>query len=213
MTDTQTPKPAGQAAKRRMLTGAVLALALAAGYGAYKASESMGPMVGSNGNEIGGRFRLMDSSDGTMTDTSFRGRWMLVLFGATHCVDNACDKTLMQLSRAINAVDPGGKAFAPIFVSLDPQRDQSSELRQYALKFPAKIIAGTGAPATLDAVAKEFHAPIEKRPDPVWEYAYVMSPQIVIMDPQGHYAGTLSSAAEEPEMETRLRSLLAGPHS
>ncbi|MFT8719328.1 SCO family protein [Acetobacter sp.] len=183
-------------------------LATVLGYAAYRMSDAMGPVVGSNGNEVGGTFRLMDSSDGTMTDTTFRGRWMLVMFGAIHCTNDACTPALMRLSEALQAVDPAGKKFAPLFISFDPNRDLAMNLRQYALKFPAKIITGTGAPITVEAVAKEYHAPIVRHPDPVWDYTYELSPQIVIMNPEGRYSGTIASAASKEEMETRLRALV-----
>ncbi|NHO31639.1 SCO family protein [Acetobacter sp. LMG 1636] len=196
---------------RKVVTvvGTTVFVAAVMTYVGYRISDAMGPMVNSEGNEVGGRFRLMDSSDGTMTDMTFRGRWMLVMFGAVHSVDDSSTKMLTQLSQALSVVDPAGHRVAPVFVSLDPQRDQSEQLRQYSLKFPAKIIAGTGAPATLNAVTKEYHATIEKRPDQEWDYAYMTSPQIVIMNPDGLYAGMMPSSASAAEMQARLQPLLA----
>ncbi|MFT8896318.1 MAG: SCO family protein [Acetobacter sp.] len=191
-----------------IITLVITLLACVGGYAAYKASDTMGPVVSSNGNEVGGSFRLMDSSDGTMTDSHFRGRWMLVMFGAIHCTDDACTPALTRLSTALQAVDPSRKLFAPLFISLDPNRDLAMNLRQYALKFNAKIITGTAAPATLEAVAMEYHAPIVKHPDSYWEYTYEVSPRIVIMNPEGRYAGTIETAASADEMEKRLRALL-----
>ncbi|MDG6094657.1 SCO family protein [Acetobacter sp. AN02] len=190
---------------------AVVFLSSAGGYLAFRYSETMGPVVGSDGNEVGGRFRLMDASDGTMSDRDFRGRWMLVLFGATHCYEQACDKTLNTLSKALKTIDPDGKKTVPMFLSLDPLRDSSERLRQYALRFPAKIVAGTGAPANIAAVAKEFYAPIVKHPDPEWDYTFEMSPQIVVMNPQGHYAGLISSSASADEIRTRLETMMSLP--
>lgn len=209
--NTSTP-PSGPNKKRGrgglIITLVITLLACVSGYAAYKASDTMGPVVSSNGNEVGGSFRLMDSSDGTMTDSHFRGRWMLVMFGAIHCTDDACTPALTRLSTALQAVDPSRKLFAPLFISLDPNRDLAMNLRQYALKFNAKIITGTAAPATLEAVAKEYHAPIVKHPDSYWEYTYEVSPRIVIMNPEGRYAGTIETAASADEMEKRLRALL-----
>ncbi|MCH4090732.1 SCO family protein [Acetobacter sp.] len=203
------PPPSGL--KKRtglLLTLAIAAVACIAGYGAYRASDAMGPVASSNGNEVGGSFRLMDSSDGTMTDTHFRGRWMLVMFGAIHCTNDACTPALTRLSTALQAVDPARKKFAPLFISLDPNRDLAMNLRQYALKFNAKIITGTAAPATLEAVAREYQAPIVRHPDPEWEYTYEISPRIVIMNPEGRYTGTIETAASAEDMEKRLRTLL-----
>lgn len=200
----------GRRYDRKMLTvlAASALLAVGVGYGAYRLSDSMGPLVDSQGNEVGGAFRLMDSSDGTMTANDFHGRWMLMMFGAIHCAENACTKTLTNLTGALKQVDPDGKYVAALFISLDPQRDLSEQLRRYATQFGSRIVAGTGSPATLAAVTKEYHAPIEKQPDPEWGYAYVMSPRIVVMDPNGRYAGTIESSANEGEMKQRLGALL-----
>lgn len=201
--------PSGQKKKTGLIiTLAITFISCVAGYAAYRASDAMGPVVSSNGNEVGGSFRLMDSSDGTMTDSHFRGRWMLVMFGAIHCTDDACTPALTRLSSALQAVDPSRKQFAPLFISLDPNRDLAMNLRQYALKFNAKIITGTAAPTTLEAVAREYHAPIVKHPDPNWEYTYELSPQIIIMNPEGRYTGTIETSASAEDMEKRLRALL-----
>lgn len=191
-----------------IITLTITFAACVAGYVAYRASDAMGPLVSSNGNEVGGSFRLMDSSDGTMTDAHFRGRWMLVMFGAIHCTNDACTPALTRLSTALQAVDPSRQLFAPLFISLDPNRDLAMNLRQYALKFNAKIITGTAAPITLEAVAREYHAPIVKHSDPYWEYTYELSPRIVIMNPEGRYTGTIETAASADEMEKRLRALV-----
>ncbi|NHN88583.1 SCO family protein [Acetobacter conturbans] len=213
MNNTPKPQKGPEAVKRanritRTIVLVTLVVAAIATYGAYKVADSMGPVVASNGNEVGGTFRLMDSSDGTMTDTHFRGRWMLVMFGAIHCTNDACTPALMRLSTALQSVDPSRKLFAPLFISLDPNRDLAMNLRQYALKFPAKIITGTAAPITLEAVTKEYHAPIIRHPDPMWEYTYELSPRIVIMDPKGRYVGTIETSASADEMEQRLHALV-----
>ncbi len=196
---------------RKLLTlvGTTFFAAAVMTYVGYRISDAMGPMVDSEGNEVGGRFRLMDASDGTMTDMTFRGRWMLMMFGAVHSVDDGSTKMLTRLSQALHILDPDGHRIAPVFISLDPQRDLSEQLRRYASQFPAKIIAGTGAPATLEAVTKEFHATIEKRPDPDWGYSYMTSPQIVIMNPDGRFAGMIPSTASPEEIQAKLRPLLA----
>lgn len=184
----------------------IMAIAM---YGSYRLSDAMGPVVDPEGNAVGGRFRLMDASDGTMTDMTFRGRWMLMMFGAVHSADDSSTKMLAQLSGALHTLDPSGHKIAPVFISMDPQRDLSEQLRRFALQFPVKIIAGTGAPATLAAVTKEFHATVEKKSDPEWTYAWTTAPQIVVMNPEGRYAGMIPSDLTADEFRDKLQAIMA----
>src|SRR5580704_11922499 len=51
-------------------------------------------------------FSLTDSGGTIVTDRSFRGGWLVVFFGFTHCVD-ICPAALFNLSRALEALgDP-----------------------------------------------------------------------------------------------------------
>lgn len=200
--------PAG---KRAVLIGAgILALAGAGSFVATNLALKNSISLNSYGNPVGGSFRLMDATTGTMTDKSFAGQWMLVLFGATHCGDDACAPALRTMSAAMDEVDPGKRKMVIIFVSLDPDRDDAERLRQYGEQISPRVVAGTAAPFALADLAKEYHAPVEKMTDPEWDYAMRMSPQFVVMDPQTRYRGTIAANADQPTMTASLRQIMAG---
>jgi hypothetical protein len=54
---------------------------------------------------IGGPFTLVDQDGRTITDEKFRGKWLLVYFGYTHCPD-ACPTALSDMAEAISDLDP-----------------------------------------------------------------------------------------------------------
>ncbi|QEO17335.1 SCO family protein [Acetobacter vaccinii] len=191
-----------------LITAAIVAAAGAGGYAATRYALNHSITLDSYGNETGGSFRLMDATTGTMTDQTFRGRWMLVLFGATHCAHDACTPALRNMSTALNAVDPGGRDAVIIFVSLDPDRDEAERLRQYGQSIGPRVVAGTAAPHSLIDLAKEYKAPIERVTDPDWGYAMRMSPQFVLMDPQTRYRGLVDSGADSSTMAATLRTLM-----
>jgi protein SCO1 len=57
-----------------------------------------GPMVEATGEAlIGGPFTLVDQTGRTVTDQDFRGRYMLVFFGFTHCPE-VCPAELQVMS-------------------------------------------------------------------------------------------------------------------
>ena len=71
---------------------------------------------------IGGPFTLVDQTGKTVTDQDFRGRYMLVFFGFTHCPD-ICPAELQVMSAALDALGPKADSVVPIFITLDPERD------------------------------------------------------------------------------------------
>ena len=68
---------------------------------------------------IGGPFTLVDQTGRTVTDQDFRGRYMLVFFGFTHCPD-VCPAELQVMSASLDELGPKAEQVVPIFITLDP---------------------------------------------------------------------------------------------
>jgi len=62
-----------------------------------KANKSVGQA------KIGGPFTLVDHNGKAVTDGMFRGKFMLVYFGFTHCPD-ICPTELRKLSNVVNNI-------------------------------------------------------------------------------------------------------------
>ncbi|MCX2564289.1 SCO family protein [Acetobacter thailandicus] len=185
----------------------LLAAGIATGAGTFLAMQH-GVKLNNYGNEVGGSFRLMDASTGSMTDLMFRGRWIVVLFGATHCTQDACETALRNMSEALNKVDPYRRNASIIFVSLDPQRDNAPRLHQYTDDMGTRVVAGTASPEALAELAREYHAPVEKISDPEWGYTMKMSPSFVVMDPDAHYKGSIDATLDAGAMQARLEQIM-----
>jgi len=194
--------------RARTLVAGVLGLGIAAGAVAYGVSAHYGTVLSSNGNEVGGSFRLVTTVEDFVTDADYHGRWVLVYFGDTHCPDAECGRTLTAMDQAADSFGVAGDRIAPLFISLDPARDSADVLHAYGLRFGHRIVPLTGAPAMVKAVAAEYHAPFEQRTLPDGTVSMVPSPRIVIMDPQGQYVGTLEATATADEIAARLRALM-----
>ncbi|ACI52578.1 electron transport protein SCO1/SenC [Gluconacetobacter diazotrophicus PA1 5] len=195
--------------KRRLKIGLVVAaLGLAGTYAGYRVMDRIGPVLSTHGNEIGGSFRLVSAAEGTVSDTDFQGRWMLVYFGSTHCPESQCAATLKAMAGAMDRLGQRARLVAPLFISVDPMRDTAEEMRAYTLRFGPHIFAMTGAPNMIKAVTAEYHAPYVRHEGKDGDYTMEPSPRIVIMSPEGRYAGTIQSDSSAEQIADRLTGLM-----
>ncbi len=94
--------------------------------------------------QIGGAFTLINSNGEEISDSQFRGRYMLVFFGFTNCPD-ICPTTLATYDNVLAALKETAKEIAPVFITIDPKRDTKERLKEYMANFDSRIIALTGS--------------------------------------------------------------------
>ncbi len=142
----------------RTIISVVVGVALAAliAYGQIK-NQAAAPQAGIAGTPIGGSFAgLVDGHGKTVTDDTFKGRYQLVFFGFTHC-PAICPTALQKVKAALKDLSADEQAqIAPIFVSVDPERDTPEAIGQYTALFSPAITGLTGTPAAIDKVKAEW---------------------------------------------------------
>ena len=112
---------------------------------------------------IGGPFSLTDQNGRTVTDRDLKGHPFLVFFGFTHCPD-VCPTTLFEVSEILQALGPDADRVAALFITVDPERDTVSVLKDYLSSFDPHLSALTGDPAAIAAVAKAYRVYYKKVP-------------------------------------------------
>lgn len=134
----------------------MLALPLALAACGQTGTTAEPPLAGA---KIGGPFTLVDQDAATVSERDFAGRYRIMYFGYTYCPD-VCPVDLQKLMAgyaALEKSDPKVAAkIAPIFISVDPERDTPPVLKQYVSAFHPKLVGLTGTPAQIAAVAKEY---------------------------------------------------------
>ena len=139
---------------------------------------------------IGGPFALTDQDGRTVRDTDFAGKYRLIYFGYTFCPD-VCPVDVQILMRGYRQLEKDRPELAakiqPIFISVDPERDTPSVLKQFVGAFHPKLIGLTGTPAQIAAVAKEYAIFYEKQPAPQGAAGYLVdhSRQATLFGPKG----------------------------
>lgn len=157
---------------------------------------------------FGGPFVLAASDRRVVTDRTFRGRYMLVYFGYTHCPD-ICPTTLMTLSQVLEKLGPLADWIRPIFISIDPERDTAALVGEYLKSFDPRIVGLTGSPAEIAAVAKQYRVFYKKSPfENSDDYSMNHSSYVYVMGPDGRYLTLFPSDQSSDEMTARLREML-----
>lgn len=92
---------------------------------------------------------LNDPDGGTVTLASLRGKQVLVFFGYTHCPD-VCPVTIGVVGNVLSTIGPDTRA---LLVTIDPERDTGSWLKEYVRFVPAGLTALTGTADEIRATA------------------------------------------------------------
>lgn len=133
-----------------------VALAALIAYGQVK-NQSAPSETGIAGTPIGGSFAgLVDGHGKTVTEDTFKGKYELVFFGFTRC-PAICPTALQKVKAALKDLSAAERAqIAPIFVSVDPERDTPETVGQYTALFSPAITGLTGTPAAIDKVKADW---------------------------------------------------------
>ena len=159
--------------------------------------------------EIGGPFRLTAGDGRTVTDADFRGRWMLVYFGYTHCPD-ACPTALQDMANAVDALGPdAARKVALLFITIDPERDTPALIQDYVSAFNAPITALSGTPEQIAAAARAYRVYYAKHPRDDGGYDMDHSSIIYLMDPAGKLVGNFTHETPPDAITAKLKGVLA----
>ena len=195
----------------RLLTVIVAAFLIGAlGSAALLVLGGQGPMVETTGKAlIGGPFTLVDQTGRTVTDQDFRGRYMLVFFGFTHCPD-VCPAELQVMSASLDELGPKADEIVPIFITLDPERDTQEAMGAFVKNFGSRFVGLTGSPEAIAAAADAYrvaYAQVQEdtsKPD----YSIDHSGLVYLMGKDGEYITQFPYGTPAAKMTETLRRYL-----
>jgi protein SCO1/2 len=104
------------------------------------------------------------SDKGPVRLEDFRGKVVPIYFGFTHCPD-VCITSLSAIAAALDKLtDDERSQIQPLFISIDPERDDPARVGEYARYFDPSIIGLTGSLDEVSKVAKSHFVIFEKVP-------------------------------------------------
>jgi protein SCO1/2 len=157
---------------------------------------------------VGGPFALTDQTGNKRSDSEFRGKLMIVYFGYTFCPD-VCPADLMAITQALDALGPAADGIQPIFITVDPERDDKL-LGDYVAAFHRSLIGLTGSVEEIRKVANAYKAYFVKVPgEREGEYSIDHAGVIYLMGRNGEYLGFMPPQTNADRLTEVLRKYLA----
>lgn len=111
------------------------------------------------GATIGGPFELTNAEGETVRWSDFDGQYRIVYFGFTYCPD-ICPTDVQRISQGLREFEQAnpdlGAKVQPIFITIDPERDNQQVVGEFVSNFHPRLIGLTGTPEQIKSAAKAF---------------------------------------------------------
>jgi protein SCO1/2 len=169
-----------------------------------------GPAVQTSGKAlIGGPFTLVGRDGKPVTDQAFRGKYMMVFFGFTHCPD-ICPAELQVMAAALDELGPKANEIIPIFITLDPERDTPMVVSDYVTNFSPRFVGLTGSSEQIAAAAKAYRVVYSKfqQDNSSSDYSIDHSAFVYLMGKDGEYITHFAYGTPLSQMTETLRRYL-----
>ena len=138
-----------------------------------------------------GDFSLLDHQGQRRTKKDFLGSWVLLYFGFTHCPD-ICPDELDKLSAVVTDLDqdPSLPLVQPLFITVDPERDDVAALARYVKDFHPRLIGLTGTSEEVKHAGRDYRVysspgPKDEDGDYIVDHTiliYLISPDGLFLD-------------------------------
>jgi protein SCO1/2 len=164
---------------------------------------------------IAARFSLVDHDCRRVSEADYRGRYMLVYFGFTHC-RLICPRALGVLSAALDRFDVG-ESIAPLYITVDPMRDTPDVMKAYLSSNYPRFTGLTGTADQIDAAKRAFRVFAERKPDAEDPDGYAVPHTAIsyLIGPDGTYRAHFVDGTDEAVIATRIALTMhpTGEHS
>ena len=139
------------------------------------------------GSSIGGPFQLTDQTGATVTEKSLKGKPTLMFFGYTHCPD-VCPTSLFEISEVLRAMGPDADRVNAYFVTVDPERDTQSVMKDYLQSFDPHLKGLSGSPEAVAKMIKAYRVYAKKIPMKAGDYTMAHPAAVYLLDREGQFA-------------------------
>lgn len=158
---------------------------------------------------IGGPISLIGADGNLVTERAFGGGPAILYFGYTYCPD-VCPTSLQVVAEALDSLGPEAASVTPIFITVDPKRDGTEVVGDYAAAFHERMVGLTGAPDQIAAAAKAFRVIYLARDKGRSDEDYLVdhSSYYYLMDADWRLAAVMVHEITPEQMAAAIKQLL-----
>lgn len=161
-------------------------------------------------SQLGGDF-VLQSSDGAVALSDYKGKVVVLYFGYAYCPD-ICPTSLGLLSLALGKLMPNElEGVQALFISVDPERDTLENLKKYTAAFHPKIKGITGSDLDIADIAHRYGASYMKveLPDSAMGYSVDHSSKYYLINQQGKLTKLINHGTSPDDIAAELKTLLS----
>ncbi len=195
--------------KQILLLGLLAVLSIGIGLWAGLQGQRSGPPQGYA--DLGGDFTLT-SDHGPVSLHDFRGKVVPIYFGFTHCPD-VCITSLTAIAAGLKKLSDAERSqIQPLFITVDPERDDPARVGEYARYFDPSFVGLSGSLDEVTRVAKQHFVIFEKVPMENSDMGYTMdhSSIIYVVGRDGVIRSLIRHGETPQAIADALRAALAG---
>ncbi|XP_042554005.1 protein SCO2 homolog, mitochondrial [Dipodomys spectabilis] len=162
-----------------------------------------------------GDFSLLDHRGQPRCKADFRGQWVLMYFGFTHCPD-ICPDELEKLVRVVQRLEaePGLPLVQPIFISVDPERDDVAAMARYVQDFHPRLLGLTGSAEQVAQVSRSYRVYYSAGPkDEDQDYIVDHSIAIYLLNPDGLFTDYYGRGRSTEQIADSVKQHMGTFHS
>ena len=151
-------------------------------------------------------FSLTDHTGAPFDNQRLAGQPSLVFFGFTHCPD-ICPTTLSLMTQLVR--EPALQRLQPVFITVDPERDDTRALGLYVNAFGGQITGLRGEDAELAPLLQGLGVAHARLPLPGGGYTVDHSSALYYLNDRGHWTALFTPPFDFPKLRDDLTTMLA----
>ncbi|PAJ73107.1 hypothetical protein CJF42_17545 [Pseudoalteromonas sp. NBT06-2] len=160
-------------------------------------------------SDLGGNFTLT-SKNGTISLNDYKDEVVVLYFGYLSCAD-VCPTSMSVISNAFNKLtNTQIKQTQGIFISVDPDRDNTTDIEKFTRYFHKKIIGVTGSKTQIAEVSEQYgvYYNTDKLENSLMDYSVDHASRFYIINKKGKLITAMSHSTTPNELAAQIMELL-----